>query len=48
MKIIVTGSEGFLGKEISNHLEKKNEIIKLDIKLGHELSDEQFVSTFLT
>lgn len=46
MKIIVTGSEGFLGKEISNHLEKNNEIIKLDIKLGHELSDEQFVSKF--
>ena len=43
MKIIVTGSEGFLGKEISNHLEKNNEIIKLDIKLGHELSNEQFV-----
>ena len=46
MKIIVTGSEGFLGKEISNYLEKNNEIIKLDIKLGHELSDEQFVSKF--
>jgi NAD(P)-dependent dehydrogenase (short-subunit alcohol dehydrogenase family) len=46
MKIIITGSEGFLGKEISNHLEKNNEIIKLDIKLGHQLSDEQFVSKF--
>ena len=46
MKIIITGSEGFLGKEISNHLEKNNEIIKLDIKLGHELSNEQFVSEF--
>ena len=46
MKIIVTGSEGFLGKEISTHLEKNNEIIKLDIKLGHELSDEKFVSKF--
>ena len=46
MKIIITGSEGFLGKEISNHLEKNNEIIKLDLKLGHELSNEQFVSEF--
>ena len=46
MKIIITGSEGFLGKEISNHLEKNNEIIKLDIKLGHELSNEQFVNKF--
>ena len=46
MKIIITGSEGFLGKEISNHLEKNNEVIKLDMKLGHQLSDEQFVSKF--
>jgi len=46
MKIIVTGSEGFLGKEISNHLEKNNEVIKLDLKLGHELSNEEFVSEF--
>jgi NAD(P)-dependent dehydrogenase (short-subunit alcohol dehydrogenase family) len=46
MKIIITGSEGFLGKEISNHLEKNNEVIKLDLKLGHELSNEQFVSEF--
>ena len=48
MKIIITGSEGLLGKEISNHLEKNNEIIKLDLKLGHELSNEQFVSKFFS
>jgi NAD(P)-dependent dehydrogenase (short-subunit alcohol dehydrogenase family) len=46
MKIIVTGSEGLLGKEISDHLKKNNEIIKLDLKLGHELSNEEFVSKF--
>ena len=43
MKIIVTGSEGLLGKEIVRHLEKKYDVIKLDKILGHDLADELFV-----
>ena len=43
MKIIITGSEGLLGKEISKFLSKENSIIKLDITKGHDLSDEKFV-----
>ena len=43
MKIIITGSEGLLGKEISKFLSKQYKIIKLDMKLGHNLSDEKFV-----
>ena len=43
MKIIITGSEGLLGKEISKFLEKDNNIIKLDLLLGHDLTDEKFV-----
>ena len=46
MKIIVTGSEGLLGKEISQYLEKKNEVIKVDLQLGHELTNEEFVKGF--
>lgn len=42
-KIIITGSEGLIGTELSNYLEKNNEIIKLDLVLGHNLSDENFV-----
>ena len=42
-KIIITGSEGLLGTELSNYLQKNNEIIKLDLVLGHDLSDENFV-----
>ena len=42
-KIIVTGSEGLLGTEISNYLEQKNQILKLDLNLGHDLTDESFV-----
>jgi len=43
MKIIVTGSEGLLGKEISKYLEKDNKILRLDLTLGHDLTDETFV-----
>jgi NAD(P)-dependent dehydrogenase (short-subunit alcohol dehydrogenase family) len=43
MKIIITGSEGLLGKEISKYLEKTNEILRLDLMLGHDLTDENFV-----
>lgn len=46
MKIIVTGSEGLLGKEIADFLEKNNEVIRLDLKLGHDLCDEEFVIEF--
>lgn len=42
-KIVVTGSEGLLGKEICNFLQKKHSVLKLDIKLGHDLRDEKFV-----
>jgi NAD(P)-dependent dehydrogenase (short-subunit alcohol dehydrogenase family) len=43
MKIIVTGSEGLLGKEISRYLEKTNKVQRLDLALGHDLTDEIFV-----
>ena len=43
MKIIVTGSEGLLGKEIVKHLEKNYDVIKLDLISGEDLTDESFV-----
>ena len=43
MKIVITGSEGLLGKEISQYLEKTNKILRLDLVLGHDLTDEAFV-----
>ena len=42
-KIVVTGSEGLLGKEICNFLGKKHKILKLDLKIGHDLTNEKFV-----
>lgn len=43
IKIIITGSEGLLGREISKHLEKKHHVKKLDVVLGHDLTNEDFV-----
>ena len=43
MKIIITGSEGLIGKELCKFLDKKYDVIKLDIALGHDLADEEFV-----
>ena len=43
-KIIITGSEGLIGKKVSNFfLKKKFKIIKLDKKLGHNLNIESEV-----
>ena len=43
MKIIITGSEGLIGKELCKYLSKNNKILKLDLVYGHDLSDETFV-----
>lgn len=42
-KIIVTGSKGVLGSEITKYLKNSNEVIELDLSLGHDLRDEKFV-----
>ena len=46
-KIIIAGSEGLLGSEISRYLEEQgNLIIRCDLQLGHDLTDEEFVKNF--
>lgn len=42
-KIIISGSEGLIGKELTKYFEKKDKVLKLDIQLGHNLTDENFV-----
>jgi len=46
LKIIITGSEGLVGKQLSKYFEKTNKIIKLDLILGHDLNDEKFVKNW--
>lgn len=47
-KIIITGSEGILGKEISKHFEKNDTILKLDLKFGNDLTNEEFVKKWFS
>jgi NAD(P)-dependent dehydrogenase (short-subunit alcohol dehydrogenase family) len=50
MKIIVTGSHGVIGSQIVSDLKKKinTEVIELDYKLGHDLSNEKYVVEFFS
>ncbi len=48
MKIIITGSEGLIGSELSRFLEKNHEIIKIDLVLGHNLNNESFVKDWFS
>ena len=41
--VIITGSEGYVGSGLCKFFEKNTKISKLDIKLGHDLTDETFV-----
>jgi len=42
-KITITGSEGLIGKELCKFFQKNYRVQKLDLQLGHDLSDEKFV-----
>ena len=48
MKVINTGSEGLIGTQLSGFLEKDHEVIKLDLLLGHDLTDESFVKDWFS
>ena len=45
-KVIITGSKGLIGSELTLCLSKNYIIIELDIQLGHDLTNEQFVIDF--
>ena len=46
-KIIVTGSEGLIGAEICKYFERNNnKVYRLDLQLGHDLNDEEFVKSW--
>lgn len=43
-QIIVTGSKGLIGTEVTGYLKSAGyKIIECDLKLGHDLADEKFV-----
>jgi len=48
--IIIAGSRGLLGSAVTPYFKKnkKYEVIELDLKLGHDLSDEGFVKSWFS
>lgn len=47
MKILITGSKGFVGTHLSNRLKKNNEIISYDLKEGKDVLNEELLSKHL-
>jgi NAD(P)-dependent dehydrogenase (short-subunit alcohol dehydrogenase family) len=49
MNIIITGSEGLIGKVISKMFEDIGyDVIRCDLSIGHNLNDEDFVKKFFS
>tara|TARA_B100000795_G_C22678664_1_gene390859 strand:+ start:37 stop:723 length:687 start_codon:yes stop_codon:yes gene_type:complete len=46
-KIIIAGSEGLLGEVLCNSLSDEYEIVPLDIKTGHDVTNQESVRDFL-
>jgi NAD(P)-dependent dehydrogenase (short-subunit alcohol dehydrogenase family) len=47
-RIIVAGSEGVIGKVVCENLKVDYDILKIDIELGHDLTDESFVKSYFS
>ena len=43
-KLVITGSEGLIGKKLVEHFKDTYEVLPLDRALGHDLTDEAFVA----
>ena len=44
--ITITGSEGLIGSKLSAYFEKRYKVHRLDLKLGHDLTNEKFVKSW--
>ena len=47
-RIVVTGSEGLIGSKICEHFNNDYEVLRLDLSLGHDLTDENFVKEWFS
>jgi|TARA_R110002167_G_scaffold77108_1_gene214404 NAD(P)-dependent dehydrogenase (short-subunit alcohol dehydrogenase family) len=45
-KLVITGGEGLIGTKLKEYFKDKFEVLSLDISLGHDLTDEDFVKKF--
>ena len=44
--IIITGSSGLIGTEVTSFFKKTDTVKECDLSLGHDLNDESFVKDF--
>ena len=47
-RIVVTGSEGLIGSKICEHFNDDYEVLRLDLSLGNDLTDENFVKEWFS
>lgn len=47
-KLLITGSEGLIGRKLVKHFQNKFEVLRLDLALGHDLTDELFVAKWFS
>ena len=47
-KVIITGSKGLIGSELTKVMKKKYRIVELSKSLGHDLTDENFVCEYFS
>jgi UDP-glucose 4-epimerase len=47
MKILITGSKGFVGTHLTNRLKKNNEIVSFDLKEGRDILNEELLNKHL-
>ncbi len=45
-RLVITGSEGLIGKKLVEHFSNEYKVIRLDKALGHDLTDESFVGSW--
>ena len=42
-RLVITGSEGLIGKKLVKHFQEEYEVLKLDLQLGNDLTNEKYV-----
>ena len=42
-RLVITGSEGLIGRHLASYFKKNYEVLSLDLKLGHDFTDPAFV-----
>ena len=47
-KVIIVGSEGLVGSELSNYLKNSYDIKKASLRFGHDFTDESFVENYFS